>query len=110
VLIYKWIDETGKTKKAFTVDLPENAKQIYSENSIKDQNSGVSSQDVPPSIGTDGSFTFETHTTTYITQTEIIIIQTTKILLHSGTGGTILHDVVVTVTRVAKPPIESDKD
>jgi hypothetical protein len=106
VLIYKWLDETGKTKKIFTVDLPDDAKQSQTENRIKDTDSGVTTQDAPPAVNADGGFIFNTTTDVYITETELVMVVTTKIF-DNRRGGMILHDVIVTVTRVKKPKVES---
>jgi len=106
VLIYKWLDETGKTKKIFTVELPDDAKQSQTENHIKSSDSGVTTQDTPPAVNADGEFIFNTTTEAFTTATELVIVVTTKVF-DNRSGGMILHDVIVTVTRITKPKVES---
>ena len=106
VLIYKWLDETGKTKKIFTVELPEDAKQSQTESHIKPSDSGVTTQDTPPGATDDGGFVYNTTTEAYTTETELLIVVTTKVF-DNRSGGMLLHDVIVTVTRIKKPKVES---
>lgn len=106
VLLYKWIDETGKTKKIFTVDLAENALNITNQA----QSTQSHETPVAPPSDEQGTYTSESSSESYETTTEIVVITTTKYYYTpppfsssgGGSGGKTLYDIQVHTQRVKK--------